>query len=83
MALGTYATPAAFCARGSARRTRSPATASRWPHELAGVGRGMQDHPKISYRFWIGTDAPPWPSPWNQALLTGAPTSAASARVSR
>jgi choline dehydrogenase len=31
----------------------------------------MQDHPKISYRFWIDLPAPPWPNPWIQALLTG------------
>jgi choline dehydrogenase len=30
----------------------------------------MQDHPKISYRFWIGSDIPQWPHPWIQALLT-------------
>ena len=39
-------------------------------HELPGVGRGMQDHPKISYRFWISTDIPQWPHPWIQVLLT-------------
>ena len=38
--------------------------------ELPAVGRGMQDHPKISYRFWIDTDAPAWPAPWIRALLT-------------
>jgi choline dehydrogenase-like flavoprotein len=39
-------------------------------HELGGVGRGMQDHPKVSYRFWIDLPVPTWPSPWIQALLT-------------
>jgi choline dehydrogenase len=32
----------------------------------------MQDHPKISYRFDLSLDAPPWPNPWYQCLLTGA-----------
>ena len=32
----------------------------------------MQDHPKISYRFELELDAPPWPNPWFQCLLTGA-----------
>ena len=32
----------------------------------------MQDHPKVSYRFDLGLEAPPWPSPWYQCLLTGA-----------
>ena len=41
--------------RGRARA----ATASRWPPRCAGVGRGMQDHPKISYRFdLVGLEAP-------------------------
>jgi choline dehydrogenase len=30
----------------------------------------MQDHPKISYRFWLDVDVPAWPNPWIQALLT-------------
>ena len=40
--------------------------------EIPGLGRGMQDHPKVSYRFDLGLEAPPWPSPWYQCLLTGA-----------
>jgi choline dehydrogenase len=32
----------------------------------------MQDHPKVSYRFELAIDAPPWPNPWYQCLLTGA-----------
>jgi choline dehydrogenase len=32
----------------------------------------MQDHPKVSYRFDLALEAPPWPSPWYQCLLTGA-----------
>ena len=30
----------------------------------------MQDHPKVSYRFWIDTPIPTWPHPWIQVLLT-------------
>ena len=72
MALGTYATPAALLRSGIG----PPAELAR--HDiaavapLAGVGRGMQDHPKVSYRFDLGLEAPPWPNPWYQCLLTGA-----------
>jgi choline dehydrogenase len=70
LALGTYASPAALLRSGV-----GPAEALR-PHgipvlhELPGVGRAMQDHPKISYRFWLELPAPTWPNPWIQALLT-------------
>ena len=32
----------------------------------------MQDHPKVSYRFELALEAPAWPAPWYQCLLTGA-----------
>ena len=72
MALGTYATPAALLRSGvgppaELARHGIPAVA-----ELPGVGRGMQDHPKVSYRFDLGLAAPAWPNPWYQCLLTGA-----------
>lgn len=72
MALGTYATPAALLRSGvgpapELARLDIPVVA-----ELAGVGRGMQDHPKVSYRFDLGLPAPAWPNPWYQCLLTGA-----------
>ncbi len=71
VALGTYMSPACLLRSGigpgDAIRPHGIAVA----HELPAVGRGMQDHPKISYRFWIATDAPPWPNPWIQVLLTG------------
>lgn len=72
MALGTYATPAALLRSGigpSEEITRHgiPLVAA-----VAGVGRGMQDHPKVSYRFDLGLEAPEWPNPWYQCLLTGA-----------
>jgi len=72
MALGTYATPAALLRSGigpTAEITRHgiPVVA-----DVPGVGRGMQDHPKVSYRFELALDAPAWPSPWYQCLLTGA-----------
>ncbi len=72
MALGTYATPAALLRSGIgpadevARHGITPVA------EVAGVGRGMQDHPKVSYRFELALEAPPWPNPWYQCLLTGA-----------
>jgi choline dehydrogenase len=81
MALGTYATPAALLRSG----VGPPAELARHGIPalvpLAGVGRGMQDHPKISYRFEIALEAPPWPSPWYQCLLTGAHEVAGERRV--
>jgi choline dehydrogenase len=72
MALGTYATPAALLRSGvgppaELARHGIPVVAA-----LDAVGRGMQDHPKVSYRFDLALEAPPWPSPWYQCLLTGA-----------
>lgn len=72
MALGTYATPAALLRSGvgpadELARHGIPVAAA-----VEGVGRGMQDHPKVSYRFELALDAPPWPNPWYQCLLTGA-----------
>lgn len=72
MALGTYATPAALLRSGvgpAAEVTRHGITLAA---DVPGVGRGMQDHPKVSYRFDLSLDAPPWPNPWYQSLLTGA-----------
>jgi choline dehydrogenase len=72
MALGTYATPAALLRSGIgpaeevARHGIAPVA------EVPGVGWGMQDHPKVSYRFELSLEAPAWPSPWYQCLLTGA-----------
>ena len=81
VALGTYATPAALLRSGIG----PPAELARHGIEvvapLAGVGRGMQDHPKVSYRFDLALDAPPWPSPWYQCLLTGAHEVAGERRV--
>lgn len=72
LCLGTYATPAALLRSG----VGPPAELARHGipvvHALEGVGRGMQDHPKVSYRFELGIPAPPWPAPWYQVLLTGA-----------
>jgi choline dehydrogenase len=70
VALGTYVSPACLLRSGigppdEIRRHDIPVR-----HELPAVGVGMQDHPKISYRFWIDTEAPSWPNPWIQALLT-------------
>src|SRR5207237_8961259 len=40
-------------------------------HERAGVGRGLQDHPKVAYRFELGHQALTAGTPWYQVLLTG------------
>lgn len=70
-ALGTYATPALLLRSGVGPRAEL-ATHGIAPVALReGVGRGMQDHPKVSYRFDLGIAAPEWPHPWYQVLLTG------------
>lgn len=70
VALGTYVSPACLLRSGIGPPEEITPHGIDVTHELLGVGRGMQDHPKISYRFWIDTDAPAWPAPWIQALLT-------------
>ena len=72
MALGTYATPAALLRSGVGPTDELTRHAIRIVAAVPGVGRGMQDHPKVSYRFELALDAPPWPNPWYQCLLTGA-----------
>jgi choline dehydrogenase len=72
MALGTYATPAALLRSGVGPRDELARHGIAVQAEVAGVGRGMQDHPKVSYRFELALDAPAWPAPWYQCLLTGA-----------
>jgi choline dehydrogenase len=72
MALGTYATPAALLRSGIGPREEIVRHGIGLVAEIPGVGRGMQDHPKVSYRFELGLEAPAWPSPWYQCLLTGA-----------
>ena len=72
MALGTYATPAALLRSGVGPAGELGRHGIPVAAEVAAVGRGMQDHPKVSYRFDLALDAPPWPSPWYQCLLTGA-----------
>jgi choline dehydrogenase len=68
--LGTYASPACLLRSGIGPAEDLAHHGIRLIHEMPAVGQGMQDHPKISYRFWIDTDAPAWPAPWIQALLT-------------
>lgn len=70
LALGTYVSPACLLRSGIGPPDEIVRHGIAPQHELTAVGQGMQDHPKISYRFWIDTDAPPWPNPWIQALLT-------------
>ena len=70
VALGTYVSPACLLRSGIGPPEEITRHGIAVTHELAAVGQGMQDHPKISYRFWIDTDAPAWPAPWIQALLT-------------
>lgn len=72
MALGTYATPAALLRSGVGPADELARHGIPVAVEVDGVGRGMQDHPKVSYRFELALDAPPWPAPWYQCLLTGA-----------
>ena len=81
MALGTYATPAALLRSGvgpapELARHDIPVVA-----ELAGVGRGMQDHPKVSYRFDLGLPRAGLAESWYQCLLTGAHEVAGERRV--
>ena len=72
MALGTYATPAALLRSGIGPADEVGRHGITPVAEVPGVGRGMQDHPKVSYRFELALEAPPWPNPWYQCLLTGA-----------
>jgi choline dehydrogenase len=81
LALGTYATPAALLRSGVGPAPELARHAIPVVAELAGVGRGMQDHPKVSYRFDLGLPAPDWPNPWYQCLLTGAHEVAGERRV--
>jgi choline dehydrogenase len=70
LALGTYVSPACLLRSGIGPAEEITRHGIAVAHALPAVGQGMQDHPKISYRFWMDTDAPPWPNPWIQALLT-------------
>jgi len=70
LALGTYVSPACLLRSGIGPVEEIARHGITVRHELPAVGRGMQDHPKVSYRFWMDTDAPAWPAPWIQALLT-------------
>ena len=70
LCLGTYQSPAVLLRSGVGPAEAITPHGIAVAHELPGVGRGMQDHPKISYRFWIHTDIPEWPHPWIQVLLT-------------
>lgn len=72
LALGTYASPACLLRSGVGPEDELRRHAISVALARAGVGRGMQDHPKISYRFdLVGLEAPRWPAPWYQVLLTG------------
>src|SRR5262249_12894586 len=70
LCLGTYVSPAALLRSGIGDPAELRPHGIPLAHELPAVGRGMQDHPKISYRFWLDLEAPAWPNPWIQALLT-------------
>jgi choline dehydrogenase len=72
LSLGAYASPACLLRSGVGPEEELRPHGIPVRHALAGVGRGMQDHPKISYRFdLVGLDAPAWPAPWYQVLVTG------------
>jgi choline dehydrogenase len=81
LALGTYATPAALMRSGIGPEEELRRHGIEVAHALPGVGRGMQDHPKISYRFDLAVPAPPWPNPWYQVLLIGEHEVAGERRV--
>jgi choline dehydrogenase len=81
LALGTYATPAALLRSGVGPERELRRHAIAVAHLLPGVGQGMQDHPKVSYRFDLALPAPSWPNPWYQCLLTGASSHAGERRV--
>ncbi len=68
--LGTYASPAFFMRSGVGPAAHLAQHGIDVALDQPAVGRGMQDHPKIGYRFWIDTDVPVWPHPWIQVLLT-------------
>jgi choline dehydrogenase len=68
--LGTYSSPALLMRSGVGPASALTPHGIPVIHELNGVGNGMQDHPKVSYRFWIDTPIPAWPHPWIQVLLT-------------
>lgn len=68
--LGTYQSPALVLRSGIGPARELARHGIPLVADLPAVGRGMQDHPKVSYRFWITTPVPTWPSPWIQALLT-------------
>lgn len=70
VALGTYASPAFLMRSGVGPAEALAPHGIPLVHELDAVGNGMQDHPKVSYRFWIDTPIPTWPHPWIQVLLT-------------
>jgi choline dehydrogenase len=70
VALGTYASPALLMRSGVGPSDALAPHGIPVVHELPAVGAGMQDHPKVSYRFWIDTPVPTWPHPWIQVLLT-------------
>ena len=71
MALGTYATPAALLRSGIGPTAELARHGIPVVADVEGVGRGMQDHPKVSYRFEVTGPLPEWPHPWYQVLLTG------------
>lgn len=80
MALGSYATPGALLRSGIGPEDELSRHGIEQRINLP-VGLGMQDHPKVSYRFDIGLPAPEWPNPWYQVLLTGEHEVAGERRV--
>jgi choline dehydrogenase len=79
--LGTYATPALLMRSGIGPAGEITRHGIPHLHELSGVGRGMMDHPKVSYRFTPSITPPTWPYPWYQCLLTGEHRVAGERRV--
>lgn len=74
MALGTYATPAALMRSGIGPADELSRHGIPVLADVPALGSGMQDHPKVGYRFDLDASIPlpEWPHPWYQVLLTGA-----------
>ena len=70
VSLGTYASPAMLLRSGIGPAADLAGHGIDLVADVPGVGRGMMDHPKISYRFWVDGELPVWPHPWIQALVT-------------
>lgn len=72
LALGTYATPAALLRSGVGPRGELSRHGIDPVAEIRYVGQGLQDHPRIPYRFGLDLPIPREATPRYQCLVTGA-----------